>query len=108
VTEFPPLADIYNTYAGDDYAHFVINCDNSSRWAWLCGIYNDNPDWRASTAWLWDETNSVGNAYRSVVGIAYSRLQYFIVDLDGNIRFAYSGTIKYNPTIVTNVIDELL
>lgn len=108
MTEFPSLANIYNDYSSEDYAHFVINGDTVDRWEWYCGVYNDNPAWQASTAWLWNNGDTVNTAWRSAIGLSYSRLVYFVVDRDGNIRFGHSGSIAYDNSIVTDVIDELL
>jgi len=57
---------------------------------------------------LWDDNGPKSAEYRTAVGIAYNRLQYFVIDLDGNIRFGHNGSIAYDNGIVTDVIDELL
>ncbi len=86
----------------------MINGDTSTRWVWLCDLYNNNPSWQISTAWLWDENAPVNTAWRSAIGLSYNRLQYFVVDRDGYIRFGHTGSIAYDNSVVTDVIDELL
>ena len=74
----------------------------------MCDLYNNNPSWQVGTAWLWDQNGLVNASYRSAIGLSYNRNQYFVVDRDGYIRFGHTGSIAYDNSLVTNVIDELL
>lgn len=71
-------------------------------------LYNDNPNWQPSTAWLHDPGAPTFTAYRTLVGLSSSIPHHYVIDLDGNIRFARQGGLGDDKTIITNVLDELL
>ncbi len=73
----------------------------------MLSFYNSHSAYWAATAWLSDPSGPVFNTYRAKVGLAASIGQIYIIDLDGNIRFARIGGIGTTSTI-TNVIDELI
>jgi peroxiredoxin len=70
-------------------------------------LYNTHPEWHPSTSWLWNPSRDVFDAYRGIVGLSTGVGQTYLIDLDGNIRYALQGKIHTKDTI-TNVIDELL
>jgi hypothetical protein len=108
VTEFPPLRTICDNYQADNYAQFIINSDTSSYYtSYVVNLYNQDPSWH-NCPWLWDQNGVKETAYQNATGLWYNRLEYYVVDMDGNLRFAYAGSISYDPTIVTKVLDELI
>ena len=71
-------------------------------------MWNDNPTWQPSTAWLWDPSVASFHTYRNIVGFVSGVPQHYIIDRDGNLRYARIGGIGTNKAILEVVIDELL
>ena len=103
----PLYKQIYDQYSDQEYAHFYIFIDVSGAWSSVLNFYNTHSAYWPATGWLWDPSRIAFDAYRAKVGLSTGIGQIYIVDLDGNIRYAHQSTVG-SASVLTNVIDELL
>jgi hypothetical protein len=71
-------------------------------------MWNDHPEWQPSTAWVWDRGILSFQDYRALVGFVSGVPQHYVIDRDGNIRWAFIGGISTNKYYITQVVDELI
>ena len=89
-------------YAGQDFAILAINGDPAKQ---------SGADWVNShtydfTEWGWSQWN-VFDLYNNYLGESLGIPQSFIIDYDGNVRYAKLGAIN-GTSAFTTIINELI
>jgi thiol-disulfide isomerase/thioredoxin len=103
IAEFPEFMEIREHYAGQDFALILMDLDANKNTAanWVAGH-----DYKAEE-WGWDSGSAIFNQYKGYNDGITSIPQTFMIDCDGNVRFAKVGSIS-QLSEYTDIIDELV
>jgi len=102
IGEFPEFMEIRDLYAGQDFALILLDIDANKNTAanWVNGHDYEVDEWG------WD-SGSIFNIYKEYNEGTTAIPQTFIIDNDGNVRFAKAGAINHMSEY-TDIIDELI